>query len=176
MHPSSERSRTLGWLRVVSGVSLLAVGAAVAVVTFRQSPPDPQGQLQLAAFLRRAYQNGLPRWVTLDAIQFGANVVMFTPIGFFGAVLLPGRRWLVVPAAAGASSVIEIVQALRLPERVGSVGDVVANTLGALIGYLLAWLLIRTLTRRSMRAAGSADTAPIPIVRVLPTPDGRGQY
>ena len=39
------------------------------------------------------------------------------------------------------SLAIEITQASGLPERVGTPRDVIANSLGALIGYLLACLV-----------------------------------
>ena len=168
MPPPPESNRALGRLRVASGVLLLVVCAVVAVITFRQSPPEPEWQRELAAFLRRAYRSGLPQWITFGRIEFSANIVMFVPIGFFGALVLPRQRWLVVPIAATASAGIEIVQALRLPERVGSVGDVIANTVGALLGFLLAWLLVANLERRARRRARSADTAPIPVVRTVP--------
>ena len=43
-----------------------------------------------------------------------------------------------MPAAALASAGIETVQAMALPLRYGTVRDVISNTLGALLGYLLA--------------------------------------
>lgn len=164
MPPPPESSRALGRLRVVAAVLLLVVCGVVAVITFRQSPPDPDGQRELLAFLRRAHARGLPSWITLATIEFASNVVMFTPIGFFGALVLTRHRWLVVPLAAAASIVIETYQALRLPERVGSVGDVVANTLGTLIGFLFAWWLVTTLRRRAARANSAAATGPLWVV------------
>lgn len=149
---------------MVSGVLLLVVCVIVAVITFRPSPPDPDGQRELLAFLRRAHARGLPEWITLATIEFASNVVMFVPIGFFGALVLARHRWLVVPFAAAASGAIEIFQALRLPERVGSVGDVIANTLGTLIGFLLAWWLVTVLRRRAARANAGAATTPLWIV------------
>lgn len=153
MPPPPARNRALGWLRAISAVLLVAVIITVAVITFRQSPPDPEGQRELSAWLRRAHLHGLPEWITLAVVEFAANVVMFAPIGFFGALVFRRRHWLIVPIAAAASVVIEIYQALRLPERVGSVGDVVANTLGATIGLLLAMAVVVVLNRRTARSA-----------------------
>lgn len=147
-------------LRVVSAVLLIAFCVAVAVITFWPGPPDPDGQHALKVFLLRAHMNGLPLWITFGKIEFGANIVMFLPIGFFGALALPRFRWLVVPAALLASVVIEVVQAARLPDRFGTPRDVVANGLGALGGYLLAILLLAVLRRRIRQKA--AVTAVLP--------------
>ena len=76
---------------------------------------------------------------------------MFVPIGLFGALALPPPRWLIVPAAIMGSLAIEITQASGLPQRVGTPRDVIANSLGALIGYLLACLVIRSVERSARR-------------------------
>ena len=138
-------------LRVVSAVLLVTFGIVVAIITFWPGPPDPDGQHALKNFLAQAYTQGLPRWITFDRIEFGANVVMFMPIGFFGALALARARWLILPAAVGASVVIETVQAYRMPERVGTPDDVIANSLGALLGYLLAVVVIAIIRSRMRR-------------------------
>jgi hypothetical protein len=49
------------------------------------------------------------------------------------------------------SLAIEITQASGLPERVGTPRDVIANSLGAVIGYLLACLVIYLVDRGARR-------------------------
>jgi glycopeptide antibiotics resistance protein len=49
------------------------------------------------------------------------------------------------------SLAIEITQASGLPQRVGTPRDVIANSLGALIGYLLACVVIRAVDRTARR-------------------------
>ncbi|MET0864731.1 MAG: VanZ family protein [Nakamurella sp.] len=156
---SSELS--LRRLRVVSAVLLVTFCLVVAIITFSPGPPDPEGQHALKDFLLRAYTHGLPTFITFDRIESAANVLMFLPIGFFGALALGRARWLIVPAAVCASAGIEIVQALRMPERVGTPKDVIANGLGALLGYLLALLVIAFIRYRSKRRTATR-VQPVP--------------
>ncbi len=162
--PVPESSATgepaLRRLKAVSVALLIGFCVAVAVITFWPGPPDPDAQRELKVFLLHAHLNGLPMWITFGKIEFGANIVMFLPIGFFGALALPRLRWIVVPAALLASVAIEAVQAARMPERVGTPRDVVANLLGALGGYLLALAVLRFIRRRNRRKA--AVTAALP--------------
>lgn len=136
-------------MRIVSGTLLITFCAVVATITFWPGPPDPDGQQALHEFLIEAHAHGLPTWITFGKIEFGANILMFIPIGLFGALTLPKWRWLIVPAAVAASTAIEIIQAAGLPDRVGSPRDVVANGLGAAIGYLLACLVVRVAIARA---------------------------
>ena len=127
----------------ISSIALLAtVCIVVAFITFSPGPPDPAGQQALRNFLHYAHLHGMPWWISFNKIEFGANILMFIPIGLFGALALPKPRWLILPAAIMGSLAIEITQASGLPQRVGTPRDVIANSLGALIGYLLACLVI----------------------------------
>lgn len=76
-------------------------------------------------------------------LEILANVALFVPVG----LLLPFvwsrmRLWHVVLIGAGMSIVIETVQGL-MPSRFPTLSDVIANTTGALIGGLIALLLMR---------------------------------
>jgi len=53
-----------------------------------------------------------------------------------------------VPAGVALSVVIEAVQAADLPARVSTPRDVVANGIGALLGYLLATVVLAEVHRR----------------------------
>jgi glycopeptide antibiotics resistance protein len=151
----------------VSAGLLLAFLVVVAVITFTPGPPDANGQRDLIAFLARAHTQGLPQWVTFGKVEFSANVLMFVPIGLFGALALPRARWLIVPAAVAMSAVIEAVQAADLPARVGTPRDVIANGVGALIGYLVATIVLTEIHRRIWlrsipRARPAADRPRMP--------------
>jgi glycopeptide antibiotics resistance protein len=165
----SARSTTpqLRGLRWVSAGLLLAFLVVVAIITFTPGPPDANGQRDLIAFLARAHTQGLPQWVTFGKVEFSANVLMFVPIGLFGALALPRARWLIVPAAVAMSAVIEAVQAADLPARVGTPRDVIANGVGALIGYLVATIVLTEIHRRIWlrsipRARPAADRPRMP--------------
>ena len=145
----------------------MAFLVVVAVITFTPGPPDANGQRDLIAFLARAHTQGLPQWVTFGKVEFSANVLMFVPIGLFGALALPRARWLIVPAAVAMSAVIEAVQAADLPARVGTPRDVIANGVGALIGYLVATIVLTEIHRRIWlrsipRARPAADRPRMP--------------
>ena len=160
--PTPHGRSALRWLRVISWILLLSASAVVAKITFSAGPPDPDGQLALQQFLLRAYQQGLPTWITFEKIEFAANVLMFIPIGFFGALCLPRFRWLIIPVAIAASTAIEFVQSTRLPERVGTPRDVAANTIGAVLGLIMACLLVALVrgiarTRADARAAAGLN-------------------
>lgn len=140
---------------------LLAVCVVVAIITFSPGPPAPDGQLALREFLLRGYQQGLPTWITFGKIEFAANIVMFIPIGFFGALCLSRFRWLIIPAAIAASSAIEIIQSSGLPDRVGTPRDVVANSLGATIGYAMACLVVALVRHRARSKVRSLAEEPL---------------
>jgi len=148
---SGEGEPALRLIRFSSIALLAVVCIVVALITFSPGPPDPAGQQALRSFLRYAHLHGLPWWISFNKIEFGSNILMFVPIGLFGALALPPPRWLIVPAGIIGSLAIEIAQASGLPERVGTPRDVIANSLGALIGYLLACAVIRWVERSARR-------------------------
>ena len=95
-----------------------------------------------------------PRWVSRGAVGFGLNVLLFVPLSFLGSVLKPQwgwGRWALAGLAAAAT--IELVQMLFLSGRMPSAGDVLANTMGALVGYALAALLLRNRAAAAERAS-----------------------
>jgi glycopeptide antibiotics resistance protein len=76
--------------------------------------------------------------LTPDRAELLLNVVMLVPLSLIGGLLFPRLRvadWTTIGFLA--SLLIEVVQRLLLPTRTGSSRDVVANTLGALVGALL---------------------------------------
>ena len=78
---------------------------------------------------------GLPYDHAAVGVEFVANIVMFVPLGALLRVLWPmvWNRWRVVVMGSGTSTAIELTQ-LLIPGRVTALSDVIANTVGALIG------------------------------------------
>ena len=71
---------------------------------------------------------------TLDAIL---NVILFIPLGVGLALAgVPGKRALLAMCALSAA--IEIAQLLLIPGRDSTVGDVLMNTLGGTLGFVIA--------------------------------------
>jgi VanZ family protein len=78
--------------------------------------------------------------LTYQRIEFGANVLLFVPLGALLAVILV-QRALIIPIAVVVTVAIESVQAIALEARVPSLMDIVANLTGACVGLLLVALL-----------------------------------
>src|SRR6476469_9814780 len=79
--------------------------------------------------------------LSLQRIEFLANVGLFVPLGVFLLLLVGTRLWLVAFAAGIViTSMIETVQK-SIPGRVSDPRDVAANSFGMFIGILLALVL-----------------------------------
>lgn len=129
-------------------MALAVFVVVVAVIVFWPSPPAQEAQEGLSALLRRWHARGLPRWISFSLVESLSNLLLFVPIGFFGALSLARRRWAIPVAAAVASGLIELTQQGMLPDRFADARDVVANTGGAALGLLLAWAWDRHRVRR----------------------------
>ena len=95
--------------------------------------------------------------LTYARIEFGANILMFVPLGVLLALILR-QRFLVVPIAVLTTVTIESVQGLALSLRTPSVMDIVANVTGACIGLLL----VTAVEWWRARAESSGQGRPIP--------------
>jgi hypothetical protein len=138
--------------RLVSRVLLVLVSVVVGWIVLRPGPPDPDGQYALGLFIYHQHKYGLPHWITFSLLEGLSNVVLFVPLGLLGALSLRRHCWSAVLALAALSALIELSQWLLLPDRVASPRDVINNSIGALVGYLLA-LPIVLRRRRRVRAA-----------------------
>jgi len=88
-------------------------------------------------------------------LEFIANILLFVPAGVLLAVLLgPGRRRLAVALAVAVSVAIELVQGILLPARVASLGDIIANAAGALLGVWVAARAARAAPGGPQRSVG----------------------
>lgn len=137
-------------------VVLAALGVAVlgGVLLVGLLPTRVDGGVegQVRAFVDQLRAAGLT-WVDYDLIDFLANVGFFVPVGFLAGMLLPQRIWwLAIPAGGLLSAAIEFGQYVFLPDRYASWTDVLANTIGALLGALLARALRAAWRPRAPRA------------------------
>ena len=79
-------------------------------------------------------------WSRTVSAEFVANILLFVPLGLLLRFALPRGTWLGAALLGGALSVaIEILQ--MGTSRISDPRDVVANTVGALAGALLAALV-----------------------------------
>jgi VanZ family protein len=137
-------------VRVLATLTLIAV----FVIGYWPVPVDRGMRSVLGSVLDRLAAAGAPDWVDYAHLEFGANVVMFVPLGALIALLLPRWEWWLAPIIGLALSLaIEFGQAMLLPQRFATPLDVLANTTGAVIGALVI-----TAVRLASRAAARRRT------------------
>ena len=150
--------------------ALLALYLAVVLVILLW-PTQPQQSLasalnRLVGFL---HNSGIPAWFDLPALEFTANIAMFVPLGFLVALALPQRAFwwglLLLPAFSG---VLEFSQGFLIPQRLGTLSDVRANTIGGYLGMALAaglravvHLRDRLVVAHALAGGGEADPRPM---------------
>lgn len=79
--------------------------------------------------------------LSVERVEFLANVGLFVPVGVFVLLLFGSRLWWVaVLGSIALTSAIETAQR-SIPGRVSDPRDVVANSAGAVIGVALALVL-----------------------------------
>ncbi len=125
-------------------LALLSAGYlwAVAWMTLRAAPYGSDIASALNRLLAWLAQRESTAWITFDRVEFGANVAMFVPLGVFAVLWFGVRGWWTAPLLGLLTSgAIEFIQATFLDSRVADVRDLIANTLGAVIGMLLMLLL-----------------------------------
>jgi glycopeptide antibiotics resistance protein len=86
--------------------------------------------------------------LSVERIEFLANIGLFVPLGMFLLLLVGTRLWLVALAAGIVlTSMIEAVQR-EIPGRVSDPRDVAANSIGMFLGIALAIVLTLPATLR----------------------------
>ena len=124
------------------GLLIAALGlylVVAACIAFWPTPVDQPAGPWLASAFDRLHAHGIPMWINYDLLEFVANVIFFIPLTFLLTLLLRRRHWwfaLLIGVAVSVS--IEVVQLEFMAERFASVADVVANSLGAVAGAVIA--------------------------------------
>ncbi|WP_336661920.1 VanZ family protein [Leucobacter sp. USHLN154] len=143
------RVRTALW-------GLATCGAVILSITLWPTPVDRGVNGVLRDIFDVLHAHGVMPWFGYAELERLANVVMFVPVGFFLALLLPGAwRWLALLLTPAASAIIETTQLLVLPQRFATFADVVANSLGGWIGVGFAALLMQLLHARDRERASA---------------------
>ncbi|MGV8978451.1 MAG: VanZ family protein [Cellulomonas sp.] len=119
-----------------------ALAAAIllaAVLTLSPLPVQDLAFTTIDRVLGVLHAWGAPARLDRHVLELAANIALFVPLTLLAALLVPKRTWwLVLVGAVLASLAVETVQARALPQRIGSLRDVLSNTLGAVIGIALA--------------------------------------
>ena len=149
-------------VRLLSRRARTAIAAALAawvvLLTVVLLAPSSRGPDWVITHLTRALQQlGLPELLTsFGRVESMLNVVAFVPLGLLGSLLWTRPTWRDWTAVGFVVSfVVEVVQAVALGARQATHADVVANTLGMLVGALLGLLVRRLLESRA--SEGRAD-------------------
>jgi len=137
--------------------SAYAIGAAAAVAfavwgslfPFVVDPVTPAAALTA---LLRAWGRGPASWSISD---FVSNVLLFVPFGALVVLIARWPWWAAALVATAASAAIEVVQYLPVLHRQATLADVICNGLGALLGAVLAHLVVR---RDDQHATSTPDT------------------
>ncbi|WP_287934135.1 VanZ family protein [Arthrobacter sp.] len=129
---------------------------ALVLILLWPTPVDRPIDGTLNTVLNWAHRHGLPNAIGYNQVEFTANIAMFMPLGCFAA-LWSRRPWAAVGAGCFISCLVELSQTLFLPHRVGSLLDVLANTLGAALGAVVYHVAGR---RRRLRLAPAPALAP----------------
>lgn len=135
----------------------LVLGAMLiplALIAFWPSPVDEPVQGQLADILTFLHRHGIPGWVNYKFVEASANVALFLPIGFASTLAFPSRPWRHIGLLGLLiSGCMEVGQLLFLHNRFSTPADLMTNTSGAVIGALVAALMVRKEEARRLSAA-----------------------
>jgi glycopeptide antibiotics resistance protein len=136
-------------LRRVGAVTGLVYAALLAVIAFQPTPVGESAYPFIIRAVNRLRELGAPHWVSYFAVEFGANILLFVPLGAIVVLFVgPRRWWWGVVLGSAISACIELGQLFFLSHRVATINDVIANTSGAFVGAVLAALVVLPITRR----------------------------
>jgi glycopeptide antibiotics resistance protein len=136
-------------------VALGLYGMVLAAIGLFPTPVDTRASPVIRSFLVRVHELGIPAWFDYGLIEFTANIFLFVPLGGLLVLALGRRRaWLAVLIGIVVSLTIEVAQALVLPERHPSAMDVLANSLGAVLGATVAIALLTPAPRVARPVSG----------------------
>ena len=138
--------------------------AAIAVVLFWPVHVDGEGGLfRFDPVLDLLARFGIPAWASYSMLEFAGNAALFLPLGALWT--LAADRWPVVLRvvtagllAAAISVGAELVQGAFLADRTMDPRDIVANTIGAVIGATATVLVVRGVRRGRPAAAEQEPT------------------
>ena len=143
-HRHRQWIRITGWIFFLAYLALLIYFLFFAEEYGRQYAGGGEYRYNLIPFteIRRFWVYRRQVGTMAALLNLGGNVAGFMPFGFLLPVLSSRLRkfWVTVPLGCALSLAVECVQ---LAAKVGSfdVDDIILNTLGVILGYLLFRLL-----------------------------------
>lgn len=135
------------FLSLLTGGYLAFVGWLTLSPQESVTPATHWGVRLLHALHRRGYAESVDE----NRLEFLANIALFVPVGMFLLLLFgAGGWWIAALGSMGMTAFIETAQ-YQIPGRVPDERDLIANTLGALLGILVALVLTMPATVRRRR-------------------------
>ena len=130
-------------------LTVVTVAYLVLVGVLTLSPMPQYGRESVLWRLVTIFdQYAATRWLDFATVEFLANVAMFVPLGLFFVLLFGrGRWWLAILFGLALTVAIEFAQQF-LPSRVPDPRDLVANSIGATLGVLVALVMTAAKARR----------------------------
>ncbi|EON22744.1 hypothetical protein CF8_3334 [Nocardioides sp. CF8] len=129
-------------VRRVLSLALIAYATVLVIVLLNPSPAIGSELVSRVAALGTRLH--FPAQFVVSArVEFGLNVLAFMPLSLLGSLLRPTvsvSAW--IAAGFVGSMLVELIQTAQ-PDRSATHSDVVANTLGAALGALAAWVVLR---------------------------------
>ncbi len=142
-------------LAIAARVLLVPYAIALALIVWL---PDSAASrvtgivFRLARFVAERLDLSL---TTYTLFEFAANVALFVPFGLLVAAAWPRTNaWWIVLLGFSASAAIELVQTM-IPGRVTTLSDVIANTLGMIVGCCAVRIWRPLRVSKSRRAASA---------------------
>lgn len=125
---------------VLSVVTFVYLGV-VAFITLGPQPFDEGSSSIVWRLLRLLGRYEATSWISYATLEFWSNVAMFVPVGLFFLLLLGRRRWwLAILLGVVLTCGIEFAQQF-IPSRVSDPRDIVANSVGAFAGVIIALIV-----------------------------------
>ncbi|MET4639286.1 VanZ family protein [Mycetocola sp. 2940] len=140
----ARASRTVA----LSFVGILVVG--VGMVLLWPTPVDRVLHSSLNPLLDGLRAAGFPSIFRYGVLEFAANAALFLALGFVLALFMPqGRRWMAPTLCVAGSFAAEFTQLVFRPGRQADPTDVLANSIGGLVGTVLVIAMLRRRERQS---------------------------
>ena len=131
--------------------------ATLAMIAFWPTPVDQPVSGSLDNVIGWLHAHGMPSFIGYNKIEFGANILLFLPFGYLAAAWT--TKWShALVAGFAASCLIELGQALLLPNRFASLLDIVANTMGVALGIGISFFLHRRHADPQVEFSPAADS------------------
>ncbi|PQZ91092.1 hypothetical protein CQ018_14095 [Arthrobacter sp. MYb227] len=135
------------------GVLILGYLLLVFFVVFFIKINDLHLPEVISTALKSMQKYGFSDRVRFGHIEAAANILFFIPLGALLPLWFKTRQWVTALFTCFAISVaVESVQFIILSNRVGSIRDVICNSIGAGFGVLLTWIVIEIRVRKVTNA------------------------